>query len=288
MQHESTISKIRLRLSHVVQGLTELIRTLPVLRFEQSGSVIFLGPEYHWGKRSETQQAVQINLKRDYEPISELLRLTMRGAPKDFAQQFDEADKGFRVWLELEYPNYGLCPTPEANIKKLNSDVAKIESILAALDATRGGELILVPDTSSLLTTADPTEYRKVAGQEGFVFMLLPTVLGELDRLKVTHQNPDMREKARAAIKRIKGYRKQGALMTGVTVDKSISVKAAHAEPDMEATLSWLDGNVEDDRIMASVLELQEYPAASIILVTEDINLQNKADAALITTAELS
>ena len=45
----------------------------------------------------------------------------------------------------------------------------------------------------------------------------------------------------------------------------------------------------EDDRIVASVLELHvEYPAASIILVTEDINLQNKADEAYITTAEVS
>ena len=78
----------------------------------------------------------------------------------------------------------------------------------------RGGELSLVPDTSSLASTGDPTEYRKIAGEDGFVFMSLPMVLGELDRLEATHRNPDMREKARDTIKRIKGYRKQGALMT--------------------------------------------------------------------------
>ncbi|MGH9194787.1 MAG: PIN domain-containing protein [Acidimicrobiia bacterium] len=60
------------------------------------------------------------------------------------------------------------------------------------------------------------------------------------------------------------------------------------AEPDFSTSLAWLDRTNQDDRIVASLLELQRVnPAAEIILVTGDINLQNKADAAGLPWSEL-
>ena len=59
-------------------------------------------------------------------------------------------------------------------------------------------------------------------------------------------------------------------------------------EPDMKSSLSWLRGDVRDDRIIASVLELQSVnPVSRVILVTGDINLQNKADVAMIECIDL-
>lgn len=67
--------------------------------------------------------------------------------------------------------------------------------------------------------------------------------------------------------------------MTGVTVDKSIIVKAVHSEPNMKKTLSRLDATVQDDRIVARILALQaERPSARILLITGDISLPHKAD----------
>jgi predicted ribonuclease YlaK len=55
----------------------------------------------------------------------------------------------------------------------------------------------------------------------------------------------------------------------------------------MTNTLSWLDSSVPDDRIIASVLALQaDRPGAAVVLVSSDINLLNKADAALVESAE--
>lgn len=72
-------------------------------------------------------------------------------------------------------------------------------------------------------------------------------------------------------------------------VDKTILVKAWHKEPDMDNTLSWLDNSVQDDRIIASVLSAQAENASSVIyLITGDINLQNKADAAFIPILEIA
>ena len=79
----------------------------------------------------------------------------------------------------------------------------------------------------------------------------------------------------------------KGPSSSGVTVDKTITVRASHAEPNMRKTLSWLDSEVKDDRIISSVIALQaEHPAARVLLATTDINLQNKADAALVEVVE--
>ena len=118
--------------------------------------------------------------------------------------------------------------------------------------------------------------------------MLLPTVLGELDKLKILHRNPDVRDKAKKIIRRIKGWRKQGSLVEGVKVDKTITVMVEFKEPDMANTLSWLDSENSDDRIIASVLSIQaSFPTSKIMLATGDINLQNKADSAMIEIVEL-
>ncbi len=52
-------------------------------------------------------------------------------------------------------------------------------------------------------------------------------------------------------------------------------------EPDFEHTLHWLDNGNSDDRIIASALEIQvRNPSDTVILVSSDINLQNKAEMA--------
>jgi hypothetical protein len=286
----SAASKLRKQLSRVVDGLAELIETLPVHRIErEDGDLVFAGgPEHYWGKLSHNQSARQLALKRQYEPISELLVLLLRQAPNSLMERLRDANVSFRVWLELDGYNWSVSPNADQNVKEMRKVAEQLEQILSVLDVTGKGEVILVPDTNSLLNTADPTQYRKVAANDSFTFMLLPSVLGELDRLKIEHRNPDIREKAKKIISRIKGWRLQGSLSDGVTVDKSITVKASHSEPDMENTLSWLRADNQDDRIVASVLALQaQEPTAHVVLVTGDINLLNKADAALIDTAEI-
>jgi hypothetical protein len=244
-------------------------------------------PPYLWGALSPQQQAAQIALKRSYERVAELLHLHLSKAPKGLVSQFDHADQEFRRWLELQQ-GWDLSPNSTVNQNGLRAAAAAIDHILTVLEVTGHSEVLLVPDTNSLLVSPDPTAYRPIAAQDRMVFMLLPTVLGELDRLKIEYRNPDVRDKAKNVISRIKGWRQQGSLRTGVTVDKSITVKACHSEPDMERTLSWLDASVLDDRIIASTIALQvEQPSARVVLVTGDINLQNKADAALIETAEV-
>lgn len=285
----SSIDRLKARLNAIVDGMARLIVDIPVHYNERHGDgFVIIMPDYSWGELTIEQRAIQTQLKRNYEPIAELLKLFLSQAPKDLIRQLDRSDKQFRTWLEL-HSNWSISDTPAKNEAALRSDVAELEKILAILEATGKGEIIVVPDTNSLLACTDPTKYRNVVNNESITFMLLPTVLSELDKLKIDHKNEDVRNKAKGAITRIKGWREQGSLHSGVIVDKTIKVRACHSEPSMKRTLSWLDENVNDDRIIASVLALQaEAPSSRIVLITDDINLQNKCDAALIETAEIS
>jgi hypothetical protein len=112
----------------------------------------------------------------------------------------------------------------------LRGDVSPFQDVLSVFDMTGADEVLVVPDTNALLDAPDPVPYRGCVDQDSFTFVLIPTVLGELDRLKIEHRNPDVREKAQKAITRIKGWRLQGSLLNGVTVDKLITVKALAAE----------------------------------------------------------
>lgn len=285
----SSVSRLRIRLNAIVNDLAKLIVNVPVHYNEKHGAgFVIIMPDYSWGELTTEQRAIQTQLKRSYEPIAEILKLFLSQAPKDLIRQLDTADKQFRTWLEL-HSNWSISDIPTKNEAALRNDSAEFGKILAILEATGNNEILVVPDTNSLLECPDPTKYRSVVNSDSITFMLLPTVLSELDKLKIDHRNEDVRNKAKSAITRIKGWREQGSLYSGVVVDKTIKVRANHSEPSMKKSLSWLDENVNDDRIIASILALQaEAPASRVVLITDDINLQNKCDAALIETTEIS
>lgn len=287
MKSQSVAFRLRRQLFEVVDRLSDLIKALQIRRLERvSEHFVVVAPEFYFAERTAEQQAIQLDLKRKYETVSELLKVLLQNAPTALATQFKDGDEHVRSWLDLN-AGWSVSPNAVENAKRARDSAEPLQRILDVLDVASKAETILVPDTNSMIGEGDPVKYRTVVGQNAFVFMLLPTVLGELDRLKVEHRNPDVREKAKQVITRIKGWRNQGSLPNGVIVDKTIQVKSSHSEPDMKNTLSWLDPNNNDDRIIASVLALQgAHPAANVILVSGDINMQNKADAALIETIE--
>ncbi|MDQ3997680.1 MAG: PIN domain-containing protein [Gemmatimonadota bacterium] len=58
-------------------------------------------------------------------------------------------------------------------------------------------------------------------------------------------------------------------------------MKTIALEPRVEETLAWLDPYNDDDRILAALVEVKrQHPRTPVVLVTRDINLQNKAEYA--------
>ena len=285
----STVVRLRNELSAITDTLASLITELPVKHRNQDGfGVIFIGPDHYWGETTSAQANRQLAIKRDYDEWYEVLRSVFRDPTNDVGRRILEAHRDLVRWVESS-SNWSITANPANNVESLRRDAGKYHDVLAILEAGGATTEILIPDTNALVSEPDPEQYRAVVASEKFIIMLLPAVLGELDNLKNNHRNPEFREKVRKTITRIKGWRNQGSLREGVTVNRDITVKAIAREPDTKASLSWLDFDNQDDRIIASVLEVQAAnPTARVVLVTGDINLCNKADVARIETAELA
>jgi predicted ribonuclease YlaK len=113
--------------------------------------------------------------------------------------------------------------------------------------------------------------------------ILVPTVISELDNLKVQARSSEMRDKVKKVITQIKEMRRRGHLTNGVKVNSKMSLRTIAVEPSQGTALSWLDFENLDDRIVASVMEVtRENLDQVVILVTADLNLQTKAEFARI------
>lgn len=284
----SVAARLQSDLDALTDRIADLVRELPVERRNKYGrSVVFIGPGYYLRVATYKQLNAQLAIKRDYEEWVGIFKSIFAKPTDQLNRRIKEADSRVRRWIELK-PNWSISHDRAAIEEKLRADVKLFYGMLAILDANGPGATILIPDTNAIIDEPSPIHYKSIASDDTFVFLLLPTVLAELDALKINHRNPDFRKKVNKVIARVKGWRNQGGLREGVTVDRTIKVKAVASEPKMGTTLSWLDENNRDDRIIASVLEVQStYPNARVVLVTGDINLSNKADVARIETAEL-
>lgn len=287
MNWQPLAARLLQQLTAMEARLIELLPSIAIVRFRQEGDAILIAaPDYYWETPSPEQRAEQISIKRDYDRLFALLSLILAAGPDDLRRDLAAADSAFRKWLELQR-NYSLSRDAKRNLAKFNEDAMALHGIIDIIAASSAQPLIIVPDTGTMLEHPDPVQYRAFVGKDGFVFALLPTVLAELDDLKADYSRQKARDLALRAIRRVKGWRNQGSLREGVKVDGTILVRALHEEPDMDNTLSWLDPTVKDDRIVASILQLQaEHPGASLVLITNDVNLLNKADAAAIQATE--
>lgn len=174
-------------------------------------------------------------------------------------------------------------PTTDKVYEAAKEVIGQILQTVSLLYDPKEGTLILVPDTNALIFSPAFQDW-SFDGIGKFEILLMPSVLEELDRLKIEHRNPDVREKAKKVISQIKEYRRRGNLNEGVpVVGERVSLRARAIEPRVEEALPWLDPNSADDRILASVIEtMRTHVRSAVILVTSDINLQNKAELARI------
>ena len=282
----SIATRLQSDLDALTDRIADLIREVPVERRRKYDGIVVMAPTYYWGKMSFEQLHEQLAIKRDYEEWIDIFKSVFANAPDHLDRSIAKADNRVRQWIELK-SNWSISFDRAANEEGLRADAKVFYEMLAFLDTNGPAATILIPDTNAIIGEPSPIHYRGIASSDTFIFLLLPTVLAELDALKNNHRNDDFRKKVTKVITRIKGWRNQGSLREGVTVDRTITVKAVANEPKMGKTLQWLDNSNRDDRIVASVLEVQSaHPNARIILVTGDVNLANKAEVARIETAE--
>ncbi|WP_298341030.1 PIN domain-containing protein [uncultured Algibacter sp.] len=242
-----------------------------------NSNVLVIGASsYHWDKKDEKNQ---IKAKSKYLDFYSNFNLLIDKANPSTKRKIKEVNN----WI-INLIEQNRAPSSIENGKSYYRKQTQTFKDFLKLLSSESNKTIILPDTNSIIQYPEPKTYSNISSTEKFDFIILPTILSELDKHKMTHRNDDFRKKVTSVIKRLKGYRKQGNVLDGVTVNKTITVKMIATEPNFEKTLSWIDSKNNDDRIIANALELQIcYPGDSVIFVTSDINLQNKAQLANLT-----
>jgi hypothetical protein len=253
---------------------------IKVSRDNHYSNIVVITPTQYWDSPTETEQTLQIRLKKNYGQWIETFRLFTEDSPEASKRKVDETDKFVNSWIEKK-SDWGIPNTiAEAKIK-FEKNINFFYDTLDLYSSDGNREIIVVPDTNALIQEPDPKSYKGLTGSDKITIIFLPTVLSELDELKIKSSNQEFQKKVKSVIKRLKGYRQQGNLIDGVIVEKTIKIKMVASEPNFDLTLSWLDRENNDDRIIASAFEIQrDNPSSAVCLVTSDINLQNKTEMA--------
>jgi hypothetical protein len=247
--------------------------------------VVSSAGDYEWLPMEESGRQLRSKILEEYRCFASIMRTLLRGQPEHSLKLFDKSAETITRIIGQKSPT-PLASTHEA-LARATKEIGVQTGLLTSLYDGSSGRAVYVPDTNALLFNIQLEDWR-FPDSPKFTLILIPSVLKELDELKILHRNENVREKADSLISRIKGYRARGSLTKGVTLVRDVSeIMAIATEPDMTRSLPWLDPQSEDDRILAATLEImRERPRSAVTLVTRDINLQNKAEFARIPFSE--
>lgn len=242
-------------------------------------AVFFVGAQYGWSDLDDEALVLQRDLLREWTTLREIVIFLSKDMPNSISYDIKEACDTIDFLVKQDGSIWS------DNMHQLEEDGAKavndIVSSLKKFSGDRVGSVILVPDTNALIWQPDFTEYHMPDKQ--IELILIPSVLSELDEAKI-NKNESVRKKADKIIRQVKDFRRRGNLNSGVTVVKNkINIRSIAIEPKMGESLCWLDPGSQDDRILASTLEIiRANLGTPVALITRDMNLENKAELARI------
>jgi hypothetical protein len=238
--------------------------------------LIIVGPDHSWMALDPDGRALQAKLLREHSRFASLVQTLLRLSPEHVRRDAAKATEVVHAIIEQSERTYTRT-TEEALDEALEALREQVEAVEALYDPAPG-EPVFVPDANAVIWNPDLEQWTFDAAPR-FSIVLTSTLLGELDDLKMPRRGESVREKAEGAIRRIKEYARRGDIYAGVPLkaDRS-TVRMTAAEPDFENTLPWIDPTIKDDRLLAACLEIvREHPHSPVVLVTRDVNLQNKA-----------
>lgn len=255
-----------------------ILKYSKIYRWNEPGDFISSAYPYSWKELPDKGKQQQSRIFKEYLHFAERSRLLLLNQPSDYVASFDESKNEIIAIINQEST---YLSTKGKALSEVCKNLDNQNKLLDNIYNQSSGRILYVPDTNALLTNPRIEQWR-FADVSEFEIILTPTVLSELDKLKITYKVESVREKAEGLIRQIKGYRGRGKLNDGVPLVNGIStLKSIAVEPNFNKTLSWLDSSSDDDRILASFIEVMKiYPNSPIIIVTNDINMQNKAEFA--------
>lgn len=259
-------------------NFNELILNHSGIRYSPNPPGLFGFSEYRWIKLETSGVKLQSELYKKYNHLTELIEVLLSDVPKEYLTKFIQSKKSVFSYIEQNSQVWkgNTQAINDDGINELDKQLNLIKDIFQKEDSS----YIFVPDTNALITNPEIEKWD--FGVSSFEILLMPTVLSELDHLKISGRNENVRGKSNRLIKQIKEYRRRGRLSDGIPLVKNKSTfKTFAIEPEFSRTLPWLKEGNGDDRLLASFIEvLRHNPNDYVTLVTADINLQNKAEFA--------
>lgn len=212
----------------------------------------------------------------------------MRQSPQSYQEEFKRLDIDMQSWIYMRLA-HRMPASQHTAVAELAETVEQYDALLDKLGMNSEGGLVYVVDTNILIDFPDPVEWTEMLSEDAFTVIVPPSVVTELDNLKKGHRDPKIRKRIRRLISTIKEWRRDGSLLEGVELNKNIQVRMIAVDPSFDGAPSWLNENNDDDRLIATTLDVQrDIPTAEVIILTNDLNLQNKAELALIPYAEIA
>jgi PIN domain len=253
---------------------------------DHSGHVLVFSAhgDYAYRELQEAGRQIQAKLLEEYRRFSSLLKTLLREQPKDVLKQLSEAETLMMRTIEQEHT---WCKTTQEALARATEALQSQFNLIKNLYDPTTSDVFYVPDTNALLYNPFLEKWEFDRGSS-FTLVVTPTILSELDTLKINHRNETVRQKAEALINQMKEFRRRGRLTEGVTLVKGKStILAIATEPSIANSLSWLDPTNNDDRFLAAVIEVMRLRPRSVVLaVSRDINFQNKAEFARVPFVE--
>ncbi|MBX3393169.1 MAG: hypothetical protein KF787_11030 [Phycisphaeraceae bacterium] len=243
-------------------------------------SVVVIGAQNDWQPLSVDGRRLQSRLVQEHKHYFAVLAVLVSGLTEDAKSELREHEERVRAIIEQTRSEW------EGSKSKVLKDgldaLDASQALLSRLYSTEG-EWLVVPDTNALIA-APNVEGWGFEGADRFTLVLTPTVLKELDGLKVGGRNEDLRNKIKSITNRLKEYLRRGDAAVGVPIVRDrIMLRSVATEPRVEQSLPWLDSSNADDRFLASVIEImRQHVRSRVGIVSEDINMLNKANLARI------
>jgi PIN domain len=269
------LTSVAEELHATVDGLLERSEIYEAIVNTPASAVVVFGNPYAWRPLAREHQPLLARSHRVLETWETLGGAAVRSAAPSRLDAFRRHGEVLREVVEQQ----GGQRAPSSSIEGVSELVAQateqqLEMLHDLPSAQGAGELLVIFDSNSVIFQPALEEWNP--SQRPWTAVLVPQVIRELDELKM--RDKPVAEAASSFIRRAEEYGRRGDTFEGVPLRQGARFREVPIEADMRHAPPWLRAAHADDQLLASVLELRwEDLTASVVLVTRDRNLRNKA-----------
>jgi rRNA-processing protein FCF1 len=266
--------------------LRELLADSSIHRWHDPNTdgFLYIGGHYAWDPLTDAGRRVQADALERYRRLEALFRVLLSEQPDDTLRDFDRHHA--EVTDFLQHQGSLFTDSPKMYFDRATSALDSEFELLKRLYSHTEGRAIFVLDSNALIYNPHLEKW-EFADAPQFSLVITAPVLGELDALKVNHRVETVRDKAEKVIRLLKELRRRAQasgkkLSDGVVLVTGVSeVVTVATEPQMDNSLPWFDPGNKDDQILAATIEvMRRNPRSAVVMVSRDINMQNKCEFA--------